>query len=352
MITHVLFHARRWAQSSWFAGGGVAAAAAPAAQLAPGADQQPASSQAEEADTLVVVGGAKAQSRFSGRTAIPLGTCAAGDTAVLPAPAAPLPAQQQRRQQQQQPASCPGAATQQAAPVRHGAWVGSTGVGRTLDGSAPATAGNSFAGEHASRWVFDTRAWGWVLRGTAGDAGQLSAPTDKHLLAARRWGESRDALAAAALQAQQQQAGAASAPAASAAVSAAPTAAALAKRQRLQVSALTGDASDAGFAAVGGLESQKAALVEAVAYPLAHPRLFAHLGVPGARGVLLHGPPGERLKGRSNLAGSAGAGRAAATPASTHTPVPMPLRWAQPSHPQAPARPTWRGRWRLRHACP
>ncbi|PRW18391.1 cell division cycle 48-like protein [Chlorella sorokiniana] len=123
--------------------------------------------------------------------------------------------------------------------------------------------------------------------------GPAGVPSDKHQLAARRWGDSRDSLGAAVLGGQQAaQQGPSSLDSKAAAAHSRP-AAGPAKRQRLHVGAMTGDTSDAGWAAVGGLQKQKDALMEAVAWPLAHPRLFARLGAGGARGVLLHGPPGS-----------------------------------------------------------
>lgn len=143
-------------------------------------------------------------------------------------------------------------------------------------------ASDSLRGEHVSRWMFDTRAWRWVLKGQPGHE-PAAAPSDKHQLAARRWGDGRDALGMAALQ-----------PGPSpAAATPASAAAGPAKRPRLQVTALTGDTSDKGFAAVGGLQRQKELLLQQVAYPLLHPRLFGRLGAACSRGVLLHGPPGE-----------------------------------------------------------
>jgi transitional endoplasmic reticulum ATPase len=49
---------------------------------------------------------------------------------------------------------------------------------------------------------------------------------------------------------------------------------------------------DIRFDAIGGLESVKAALAEAVLLPLAHADLFERFGVRPPRGILLEGPPG------------------------------------------------------------
>ena len=43
---------------------------------------------------------------------------------------------------------------------------------------------------------------------------------------------------------------------------------------------------------MGGIEGELRAIRELVLYPLAHPEVYAWLGVPPPRGVLLHGPPG------------------------------------------------------------
>ena len=242
------------------------------------APQQAApTSQPAEPDGLTVVGGAKAQSRFSGKTAIPIATCSAqgmpmstgAGTAAATARATEAPA---------------GAAVPKQPQLRqHAAWGGARAAGHTVDGSVPA--GGTAMGEHTSRWVFDTANWRWALKGQRVPQ-QPGATSDKHLLAARRWGDSRDALGATAAQRQQQQRGHSDAPSV-------PTpAAAPVKRPRLHISAMTGSTSDGGWAAVGGLQKQKDALMEQVVLPLAHPRFFSRLGVSPARGVLLHGPPG------------------------------------------------------------
>ena len=291
---------RRWNSSSWFAGAdGLQAATAAAAAVAPGS-QPPTASQPQEADTLTVVGGAKAQSRFSGKTAIPIATVTPLSIASLAKPSGGAPPQQQ-----------PSGGASLPAAAQHEAWSSARVTGRTVDGSVPPSAdggnGVGSGGPHRSRYVFDTHNWRWVH---SDPAGQAAGSSDKHQLAARRWGDGRDALsAAAALQQQQQQAGG-NADAAAAAPAAPSPIAAPAKRQRLQVSAMTGDSSDAGFAAVGGLQKQREALVEQVVYPLAYPRLFSRLGVSAARGVLLHGPPGVCVC-REHAAAAAGAALAA-----------------------------------------
>lgn len=49
------------------------------------------------------------------------------------------------------------------------------------------------------------------------------------------------------------------------------------------------------YSAVGGLETQLKLVREAVELPLRHPERFHQLGIPPPRGLLLVGPPGERL---------------------------------------------------------
>lgn len=308
---------RRWSSSSWFAGGGglqEASAAAgavqpPAVPLAvPG---EAAAAPQQDGAGILMVGGARAQSRFSGKTAIPIATCtplssagraataapAAGAAAAAPAlrpaaaaaAAAPHSGNHSNRgsQDQVQAAVLP-------APARHAAWAGRP-AGHTIDGSVPDRS-SSACGEHVSRWVFDTASWQWRVR-DGHPCAPAAGPSDKHQLAARRWGDSRDGLGAAVLDRQQAEQQATSSQDSRAAAAVSRPAAAPAKRQRLHVGAMTGDTSDAGWAAVGGLHKQKDALMEAVAWPLAHPRLFARLGAGGARGVLLHGPPGGQAEG-------------------------------------------------------
>lgn len=56
---------------------------------------------------------------------------------------------------------------------------------------------------------------------------------------------------------------------------------------------------DVSWADVGGLEEAKAALTEAVLWPLAHAEAFARLALPPTKGVLLYGPPGA---GKTHIA--------------------------------------------------
>lgn len=55
------------------------------------------------------------------------------------------------------------------------------------------------------------------------------------------------------------------------------------------------------FRDLGGVEKLLQQVRELIEYPLAHPEIYAHLGVEAPRGVLLHGPPGS---GKSMLAGA------------------------------------------------
>lgn len=43
---------------------------------------------------------------------------------------------------------------------------------------------------------------------------------------------------------------------------------------------------------MGGIEPIIQTIRETIEYPLLHPEIFQHLGIPAPRGVLLHGPPG------------------------------------------------------------
>ena len=46
------------------------------------------------------------------------------------------------------------------------------------------------------------------------------------------------------------------------------------------------------YAMVGGLDTQKQEIREAVELPLTHPELYTQIGIDPPRGVLLYGPPG------------------------------------------------------------
>lgn len=52
------------------------------------------------------------------------------------------------------------------------------------------------------------------------------------------------------------------------------------------------NARDLSWDSIGGLDSVKAALKRAVEWPLSNPEVFARLGVPRPKGILLYGPPG------------------------------------------------------------
>ena len=45
---------------------------------------------------------------------------------------------------------------------------------------------------------------------------------------------------------------------------------------------------------IGGLQNVKARLQQAVEWPLQHAGAFQRLGLTAPRGILLHGPPGQR----------------------------------------------------------
>ncbi|EKX33771.1 hypothetical protein GUITHDRAFT_81158 [Guillardia theta CCMP2712] len=70
---------------------------------------------------------------------------------------------------------------------------------------------------------------------------------------------------------------------------------------RIASNSKTAEIPSIRFRDLGGIESILQQVRELVEYPLAHPEIYAHLGVEPPRGVLLHGPPGS---GKSMLAGA------------------------------------------------
>jgi transitional endoplasmic reticulum ATPase len=213
----------------------------------------------ESAPTLPApIGGARAQSRFSGKSAKPI-------FASVPLEGAPVTSASRA------PPPAPDAA-------RHKAWRLPT-RGRTCDGSAPHVESAT-----SSTWQWNIDAWRWEPKGGAAIVGKA-----EHAIAARRWGDGRDTLGAAVRQQQ------ASAPMH---VDCDAPGAAPAKRLRVE-GVRNGHGAEAGFASVGGMARQKEALLRSVVLPLRHQALCKHLGVNGSRGVHLHGPPGS---GKTHLA--------------------------------------------------
>ncbi len=53
-----------------------------------------------------------------------------------------------------------------------------------------------------------------------------------------------------------------------------------------------GEKPDVTYADIGGLETQKVEIKEAVELPLQQPELYAQIGIDPPSGVLLYGPPG------------------------------------------------------------
>lgn len=49
------------------------------------------------------------------------------------------------------------------------------------------------------------------------------------------------------------------------------------------------------FSTVGGLEHHLSVLKEVIIFPLIFSKLYSHFNIKPPRGVLFHGPPGERL---------------------------------------------------------
>ncbi len=120
------------------------------------------------------VGGAASQCRLAGRCHIPMGTTA-------PVSGSPLPPSVIVRK------------GPEAAPA----------LGETCDGMPPPWRSGTDAvlksGAGASKWTFDLRLWRWQRSGIDGSAVVEigTSVRDKHALAARRWGDGRDGLAAA-----------------------------------------------------------------------------------------------------------------------------------------------------------
>ncbi len=208
-------------------------------------------------------GGAAAQSRFMGRTHIPIFRSAPVDGAPVVSRTSDA-AQQQQQQQQQAAQAQPSGGQRLFSRQSTQPCYGWQGAAQTCDGSGPQP------GE--SQWEFNVDTWQWQNK--EGMPGQGVPPrAAKHDIAARRWGDGRDTLGAA-LAAQQE------APAAQ------PGQGAL-KRQRVVVKAVRGGTADsgpAGWASIGGLERQKEQLTKAVLLPLRHPMLFKRLGVDAVRG--------------------------------------------------------------------
>ena len=77
-------------------------------------------------------------------------------------------------------------------------------IGETCDGLPPPWRAASDAvlasGSQRSKWTFDLQRWRWERSGGGNDdtsVHRLGRAGDKHALAARRWGDGRDTLAAA-----------------------------------------------------------------------------------------------------------------------------------------------------------
>lgn len=219
-------------------------------------------------------------------------------------------------------------------------------LGQTCDGLPPhhRAASNALLGtaQYGGDWTFNLKSWRWERKGGAIVGGTAAAAaegaSDKHALAARRWGDGRDGLASAVKRARLD--GVAEDEGTAAVVS--PSLREVGGRLSLhpdrwllglcdsfcsypcllvcikkssgrdlnyallvcqvtgaepRPAASTGRGASspgtAGFSSIGGLHKQKEALRRAVVVPLRHPGLLRALGARPGRGALLHGPPGS-----------------------------------------------------------
>lgn len=212
----------------------------------------------EEKVTLKPIGGARAQSRFSGRTAKPIFSSppldGAPQTSSSPA-LAPQPSNVLKPDQ-----------------TKLSTWRFPT-RGKTCDGTPPTPAS-------ASRWRFNLSTWRWEVTGDDSAGTQL-----QHVIAARRWGDGRDGLAPAIRRAVST--------GTEKVTNGSVTGANAAKRRAIQVEAVSSvDPASGGFASVGGFAKQKETLIRDIINPLKHSELCKRLGLHAGRGVLLTGPSG------------------------------------------------------------
>lgn len=213
----------------------------------------------EDNVTLKPIGGARAQSRFSGRTAKPIFSSP-------PLDGAP---------QTSSPALAPESNTTiRPDQAKLNTWR-LPSRGKTCDGTSPPSASSS-------RWRFNLSTWRWEVTGDDSAGTQL-----QHVIAARRWGDGRDGLAPAIRGAVPT----GSENATDAIATGATTNAA--KRRAIQVETVrSDDPASGGFASVGGFGKQKEALIRDIINPLKHSELCKRMGLHAGRGVLLTGPPG------------------------------------------------------------
>ena len=206
------------------------------------------------------IGGARAQNRFSGRTAKPIFRSAPLDgapktvTGVDSQPAA-LPSQPKKSWR---------------LPQRGKTCDGSITISDTIN-SNTATATAPTATATASRWKFNLDAWRWEVATDVAAGEKLAA---QYHISARRWGDGRDALGAATTKTT-------TTTATKRSVAVVETLGSTKRRALLQVdiSGRGGDSSLCeGFSSVGGFEKQKQVLIREIVYPLKHAALCKKVG--------------------------------------------------------------------------
>eukprot|EP00873_Tetraselmis_striata_P018348 jgi/Tetstr1/438612/TSEL_027163.t1 len=251
-----------WSSTSWFSGG-ADTPAWPGLQHSSGRDDANAAAAAgaNAGDAEVArVGGAGAQNRFAGNTAVPVGTTPAKDS------------------------NCLETTGWAAGMTAHGPPVGGAvahsrfndrkrGKGHTCDGTAPPLSRPT--GHQASVWAFNMASWSWehtsngakIEAHVAGDTPVTFCPPGAPV---------NQALAAPPQP-----------------VSGAQEAPRRARGRAGHPGAAVGAPRGAGFAGCGGLVAQKGMLRELAVLPLRFPGAFRRLGAHAIDGVLLKGPPGS-----------------------------------------------------------
>lgn len=232
-----------WQTSSIFGGGGTYREPETSSIIV--ADREPAVERTGEEDTNAqrAIGGARSQSRFLGKTATPLFREAA------------MSAQTTSKKNED---ILVGGMDTDWGLGGNKSWVQN---GVRCDG-LPLDAGQQ-------GWVFCFDEWKWVRDNGECTSEMLQCMERskmEHMIAARRWGDGRDALLRE---------------------SAAYDATMKRKREVKQENGAR------GFKSVGGFEGLKKKLREHIVIPLKHRDLCQRLGVAAGRGVLLHGPSGS-----------------------------------------------------------
>lgn len=193
----------------------------------------PVGTRSAQEGGMTAVGGAKAQSRFCGKTALPMFREAAKDSEVL--------------------------AKSGDIHERVFEKVVERRIGQRCDGEPVVSTGKIFRHE----WVFSFDDWSWKRNESTDIESSFS-----DMLAARRWGDGRDSLL--------------------------PEAASQPKQQHQQAKRVKWKQTSTckGFAYVGGFEDIKIKLREQIMLPLSHAKAFRQIGIAPCRGVLVYGPSG------------------------------------------------------------